>query len=224
MGFRTKGGFVGEHDRTTGQPIPEHISARWQDLNILMDGLLETTILLENHKFHPVLCAAKIAFGFVFIHPFEDGNGRIHRYLIHHLFSNMKFTPPGIIFPVSSAILERIDDYRKVLEMHSQPLLDFIKWKVTPDNNVEVLNETIDYYRYFDATIQAEFLFECVESTINNIIPQEVRYLQNNDSLKSWLDDKFEMPDKMVALLIRFLDQNNGVISRRARENEFKAF
>jgi Fic family protein len=224
MGFRKNGGFVGEHDRTTGEPIPEHISARWQDLNILLDGLIESATLLENNKFHPVLSAAKIAFGFVFIHPFEDGNGRIHRYLIHHLLSVMKFTPQGIIFPVSSAILDRIVDYRKVLETYSQPMLDFIKWTRTADNNVEVLNETIDYYRYFDATVQSEFLFECVESTINIIIPQEVSYLQQYDSMKSWLDDSFEMPDKMVALLIRFLEQNKGVISKRAREKEFEVF
>jgi hypothetical protein len=32
MEFRKKGGFVGEHDRVSGQPIPEHISAKWQDL------------------------------------------------------------------------------------------------------------------------------------------------------------------------------------------------
>jgi Fic family protein len=93
MGLRKKGGFVGEHDRTTGEPIPEHISARWQDLNILIDGLIETAKLLESNNFHPVLSATIIAFGFVFIHPFEDGNGRIHRYLIHHLLSVMKFTP-----------------------------------------------------------------------------------------------------------------------------------
>lgn len=223
MGFRKKGGFVGEHDRTTGEPIPEHISACWQDLNTLMDGLLDTSTLLENSHFHPVLSAAKIAFGFVFIHPFEDGNGRIHRYLIHHLLAKMKFTPQGIIFPVSSAILEQIDDYRKVLETYSQPLLDFIKWKKTPDNNIEVLSDTADYYRYFDATSQAEFLFECVESTINNIIPQEVTYLQKYDAMKAWLDDKFEMPDKMVALLIRFLEQNKGTLSKRARESEFIA-
>jgi Fic family protein len=222
MGFRKKGGFVGEHDRTTGEPIPEHISARWQDLNILMDGLIETATFFESSKFHPVLGAAKIAFGFVFIHPFEDGNGRIHRYLIHHLLSNMKFTPQGIIFPVSSPILDRITDYRKVLETYSQPMLAFIKWKRTPDNNIEVLNDTIDYYRYFDATIQAEFLFECVESTINNIIPQEVSYLQKYDSMKSWLDDSFEMPDKMVAMLIRFLEQNSGTLSKRAQDKEFK--
>jgi len=223
MGLRKKGGFVGEHDRTTGEPIPEHISARWQDLNKLIDGLIETAKLLESNSFHPVLSATKIAFGFVFIHPFEDGNGRIHRYLIHHLLSVMKFTPQGIIFPVSSAILDRIDDYRKVLETYSQPILDFIKWKRTEDNNVEVLNETIDYYRYFDATVQSEFLFECVESTIDSIIPQEVAYLQKYDAMKTWLDDNFEMPDRMVALLIRFLEQNKGLLSKRVIEKEFLA-
>ncbi len=223
MGFRKKGGFVGEHDRTTGEPIPEHISARWQDLNTLMDGMLETNKLLEEIKFHPVLSGVKIAFGFVFIHPFEDGNGRIHRYLINHVLAKMKFTPQGIIFPVSSAILERIDDYRQVLESYSQPLLDFIKWKKTPENNVDVLNETIDYYRYFDATNHAEFIFECIESTIDTIIPQEVNYLRKYDSMKAWLDDKFEMPDNLVALLIRFLEQNKGILSKRARTKEFEA-
>ena len=133
----------------------------------------------------------------------------------------MKFAPQGIIFPVSAAILDKIDDYRKVLESYSHPLLDFIQWRKTPDNNVEVLNETIDYYRYFDATNQAEFLFECVDYTIKKIIPDEVSYLQNYDAMKTWLDDHFQMPDNMVALLIRFFEQNNGTLSNRAREKEF---
>ena len=29
------------------------------------------------------------------------------------------------------------------------------------------------------------------------------------------------MPDKTVALLVRFLEQNHGILSKRARENEF---
>ena len=41
--------------------------------------------------------------------------------------------------------------------------------------------------------------------------------------MKSYLDDIFQMPDKMVALLIRFLDQNNGKLSKRALEKEFSA-
>ena len=131
MGLRKEGGFVGEHERTTGEPIPEHISARWQDLEALLDGLVKTESRLEKSEFHPVLTAAMIAFGFVFIHPLVDGNGRIHRYLIHHILAKLKFTPQGIIFPVSAAILEQIDDYRKVLENYSHPLLDFIEWKIT---------------------------------------------------------------------------------------------
>ncbi|MDP4266449.1 MAG: hypothetical protein Q8880_03325 [Bacteroidota bacterium] len=133
----------------------------------------------------------------------------------------MKFTPQGIIFPISAAFLERIDDYRKVLENYSQPLLDFIKWRKTPANNIEVLNETIDYYRYFDATLVAEFLFECVDYTLNKIIPIEVEYLRKFDAMKTWLDDRFQMPDKTVAMLIRFLEQNKGILSKRARDKEF---
>ncbi|MCF8226575.1 MAG: Fic family protein [Bacteroidales bacterium] len=223
MGFRKEGGFVGEYDRTTGEPIPEHISARWQDLDELLDGLVKTDSKLEKSDFNPVLTATMIAFGFVFIHPFVDGNGRIHRYLIHHILAKMKFTPQGIIFPVSAAILERIDEYRKVLESYSHPLLDFIEWRTTQDHNVEVLNSTADYYKYYDATLQAEFLFDCIDYTIMKIIPVEVSYIQNYDRMKTWLDDNFEMPDKTVALLIRFLEQNNGKLSNRARAQEFSA-
>ena len=139
----------------------------------------------------------------------------------HHILTKMEFTPQGIIFPVSAAILERIDDYRNILEFYSHPLLEFIQWKKTPDNNVEVLNETIDYYRYFDATKQAEFLFDCVDYTIKKIIPEEVDYLQKYDAMKEWLDERFQMSDRMAALLIRFLYQNNGKLSKRALEKEF---
>jgi hypothetical protein len=222
MGLRTAGGFIGEHDRSTGEPIPEHISARWQDLNTLVDGLVGTEILLKDSEFHPILTSTIIAFGFVFIHPLVDGNGRIHRYLIHDILAKLKFTPQGIIFPVSAAILERIEDYQKTLESYSYPVQEFIEWKTTQDNNVEVLNETIDYYRYFDATPQAEFLFECVDHTINNIIPEEVSYLQKYDKMKAWLDDTFEMPDNMIALLVRFLSQNDGKLLKRAQNKEFK--
>ena len=161
------------------------------------------------------------ALGFVFIHPFVDGNGRIHRYIIHHLLAKKKFSQQGLIFPVSASILDHIDDYRNVLESYSHPLLGHIEWKETLDHNVQVLNETLDYYRFFDATKQAEFLYDCVNDTIDTIIPQEIKYLTAYDAFKKLLDDEFEMPDKMVAQLVRFLEQNNGQLSKRARENEF---
>ncbi len=221
MGYREEGGFIGEHDRLTGEPIPEHISAKWQDIESLMNGLLNSAKKLEESDFPPVLTAAKIAFGFVYIHPFVDGNGRLHRYLIHHILSTMKYLPQGFIFPISAAMLEKIDDYRRILENYSHALLDLIKWEKTIDNNVVVLNNTIDFYRYFDATSHAEFLFDCLDYTIKKIIPEEVTYLINFDSIKNWLSDRFQMSDKTISLLIRFLEQNNGILSKRAREKEF---
>lgn len=221
MGFRKKGGFIGEHDRSTGEPIPDHISAKWENIDQLIDGLIETNNKLLDSILDPVLTATIIAFGFVFIHPFEDGNGRIHRYIIHHVLAKMRFSQQGMIFPISSSILEHIDDYRITLESYSRPLLDFIDWEETSDHNIRVLNETLDYYRYCDLTKQAEFLYDCVQDTIENIIPNEITYLTQFDEFKRFLDEEFEMPDKMVALLLRFLEQNDGILSKRAKDMEF---
>jgi Fic family protein len=221
MGFRKKGGFVGEHDRITGEPIPDHISAKWEDIDKLIDGLIKTYNLLIKSDIDAVLAATIIAFGFVFIHPFEDGNGRIHRYLIHHILAKKEFSKQGIIFPISASILDHIDNYRKVLESYSHPIQEYIDWKETKDHNIEVISSSIDFYRYYDATLQAEFLFDCVNDTIERIIPQEINYLSNYDEFKIFIDDEFEMPDKMVAQLVRFLEQNNGQLSKRAKKKEF---
>ncbi len=224
MGFRKQGGFIGEHERSTGEPIPNHISAKWEDLDELTNGLIEANHLMLNDNINAVIAAASIAFGFVFIHPFEDGNGRIHRYLIHHILAKKGFANNNIIFPVSSSILDHIDNYRKVLESYSQPLLDFIEWEETHDHNVSVLNDTKDYYRYFDATRQAEFLFYCVKDTVENVIPNEVQYLKRYDTFKAFLENTFEMPDNKVSLLVRFLEQNKGSLSKIKREKTFSIF
>ncbi len=223
MGFRKKGGFVGEHDRITGEPLPEHISAKWEDVELLIDGLITTNQILLKNSIDAVIAATVIAFGFVFIHPFEDGNGRIHRYLIHHLLAKKSFAQQGVIFPVSASILDHIDEYRKILENYSHPLLELIEWEESKNHNVRVLNQTVDYYKYFDATKQAEFLYDCVNDTIENIIPQEVSYLTRYDEFKSYIDNEFEMPNAMVSLLVRFLEQNDGKLSKRAIEKEFKS-
>jgi Fic family protein len=221
MGFRNKGGFIGEHDRSSGEPIPDHISAKCQDLSQLIKGLIETNNILINSEIDAVIAATIIAFGFVFIHPFEDGNGRIHRYLIHHILAKKRFSHQGIIFPVSASILDHIIDYQNVLESYSHPLLDYIEWEETKAHNVNVLNDTIDFYRYYDSTTQAEFLYDCVFDTIENIIPSEIAYLTNYDEFKKVIDDEFEMPDRLISLLVTFLEQNRGILSKRAQENEF---
>ena len=223
MGYRKEGGFIGTRDRSTNMPIPSHISARHQDLDALMEGLIETAELLKKSDFPPVLAAALVAFGFVFIHPFEDGNGRLHRYLLHHVLAETGFTPKGLVFPVSSVILERIEDYAATLEAYSEPRLSLVEWRATDKGNVEVLNETMDLYRFFDSTPQAEFFYECVHETVTKILPDEVKYLRQYDKMKAFVDDCIDMPDRTVSLLINFLHQNNGKLSNRARSKEFSA-
>ena len=222
MGIRQADeGFIGEHDRETFSPIPDHISAKAADLPSLMKGLIETNNLLQESNYDPVLAAATIAFGFVFIHPLTDGNGRIHRYIIHHILAKFGYTKRDMIFPVSAAILNRIGDYQDILEAYAYPRLDLIEWKPTSDYNVEILNETIDLYRYYDLTQQAEFLFECVEDTIERIIPEELDYLEKYDRMTQLINLHLSLPDTDVDLLIKFLNQNNGKLSKKKRQKEF---
>lgn len=220
LGLREQAGFVGEHDRESRTPLPDHISARHEDLPSLIEGMVafdrSAALGLD-----PVVAAAVLAFGFIYVHPFEDGNGRIHRYLIHHVLAQRGYNPAGVVFPVSAAILERIDDYRLVLESYSRRLLPLIQWEPTSDGNVRVLNDTADYYRFFDATLHAEFLYACVQKTIDEDLPRETDFLRRYDRFREQIQNIADMPDNTVDLLFRFLQQNGGRLSRRGRQNEF---
>lgn len=223
FGLRDAGGFVGTHDRETQEPVPDHISARAEDVKDLLDGMIDYDHRALSGGVDPVAAAAAIAFGFVYIHPFEDGNGRLHRWLIHHALASAGYNPRGVVFPVSAAILRRIDEYRAVLESYSGALLPCIEWRATADHNVEVLNDTADYYRYFDATAHAEFLYACVEQTVEHDLPEEVRFLEAFDEFSSAVKELVDMPDREIERLRGFLAQGQGQLSRRAREREFRA-
>lgn len=221
-GLRVEGVFLGERDRD-GDPLPEFIGARASDVGELMAGLLEANDRMREDSLDAVLMAAATAFGFVYIHPFQDGNGRMHRCLIHHVLTEGRFTPPGLVFPVSSVMLERVEEYRSTLQAHSAPLMRFIEWRPTPQRNVEVLNETADLYRYFDCTEEAEFLASCVRRTVEEDLPREIDYLGRHDVATRRIMEAVEMPDQMAADLVAFIRQNQGSLSKRRRSGEFGA-
>lgn len=221
LGWRNEGGFVGPRDRETNAPLPEHISARSDDIAPLIQGILAYNERSELHNLDAVIAAAAIAFGFVFIHPFEDGNGRIHRWLVHHVLARRGFNSPGVIFPVSAVFLEHIERYREVLEHYSQPRLALTEWEVTPSLNVHVLNQTRDFFRFFDATRQAEFLADSIVETIRRTLPREIDYLRRNDQARRQIEAFVEMPDSTFDLMMGFLRQNHGQFSQRVRTKEF---
>ncbi|HEY0307822.1 MAG TPA: Fic family protein [Acidobacteriaceae bacterium] len=221
-GLRPDGVFLGERD-DQGDPLPEFIGARPQDLHNLMAAMLEANDRMKEDAIDPILQAAATAFGFVYIHPFQDGNGRLHRCLIHHVLAERRFTPAGMVFPVSSVMLSRIEVYRDTLRTHSGPLMNCIEWRPTPERNVEVENETADLYRYFDCTDNAEFLYGCVEQTIAYDLPQEIDYLRRHDEAMGRIMDAVEMPDRLAENLLLFIRKNNGKLGKKRRENEFAA-
>jgi hypothetical protein len=135
--------------------------------------------------------------------------------------SQRGFHPPGVVFPGSSAILERIIDYKTLLESYSSRLLPLIAWEATPRGNVRVINETADYYRYPDLTLHAEFLYETVAKSIRDDLPKEAGFLERYDRFRGALQNMIDMPETTANQLFRFLDQNEGRLSRRAREKEF---
>ncbi|MXX79242.1 MAG: Fic family protein [Gemmatimonadales bacterium] len=223
LGVRTEGGWIGERNRATRDPIPEHISARPDDLPDLMRGVVEYGRMAEETSVDPVISAAALSFGFVYIHPFEDGNGRLHRWLIHHVLARAGYNPPSLVFPVSVPMLRRISEYREVLRSYSSRVLPLVEWRATSGHNVEVLNETGDFYRFFDATVHAEFLYRCVEETVIRDLPDEVAYLEGYDEFARRVQEEVaDMPDRTIDLLSTFLRQNGGRLSKRARTREFE--
>lgn len=219
-GLRTGGVFLGERDHT-GDPLPEFVGARPGDLTDLMAGLLDANDRMRDDGLDPVLQAAATAFGFVYVHPFEDGNGRLHRCLIHHVLAERRFAPAGMVFPVSSVMLDRIDDYRTTLQAHSGSLMPFIEWRPTPGRNVEVVNDTADFYRYFDGTAAAEFLYACVQRTVDEDLPREIDYLRRHDEAIQRVMALVEMPDRLAGDLVMFIRQNGGTLSKARRQGEF---
>jgi hypothetical protein len=126
-----------------------------------------------------------------------------------------------MVFPVSTVMFERIDDYRLTLQAHTGPLMDSIDWRALPNGNVDVTNDTGDLYRFFDCTAAAEFLYECVKRTVEEDLPREITYIQAHDAAMRNLMNAIEMPDRLAANLITFIRQNDGRLGRKRRDREF---
>jgi Fic/DOC family len=78
-GLQSDGVFLGERD-DQGEPLPEFIGARPQDLQSLVHGTIDANERMREGALDSVLQAAT-TFGFVYLHSFQDGNGRLHRRL-----------------------------------------------------------------------------------------------------------------------------------------------
>jgi tetratricopeptide (TPR) repeat protein len=188
------------------------------DVTSLMDAWMAMTRRLLAGTLDPVAAASLIAFAFVFIHPFEDGNGRIHRFLVHHVLARRKFSPPGVIFPVSAAIVRERHKYDEALETFSKAIADYIDYTLTPDQEVDVHNQTAHLYRYFDATPLVEYLYDRVIDTVRHDLKLELGYMATYDRALEAVREQIDMPDKRASLFVQLCLQNKGRLSNAKRD------
>jgi Fic family protein len=218
--YRKTQNYVGE-SVSFGNEKVHYIPPKPQDVETLMEGLIQTNKKLSSFKELSVICATIVSYGFVFIHPFEDGNGRIHRFLLHNILSIGDFTPKGIIFPISAVMLKNLQEYDKSLESFSSKLLPLIDYKLDEEGRMEVNSDTKKWYQYIDMTKQVEAVYKFIEETIEDELSLELDFLLKYDISKKKIQEIVDMPDRYIDLFIRFVLQNGGRLSKIKREKYF---
>lgn len=197
--------------------IVHFICPKPEDVTSLMNGWMRMVARIEDGAFDPICAATITGFGFVFIHPFEDGNGRIHRFLIHHSLAKLKFAPQGILFPVSEAMLRDPKAYDAALNAFSGKIMPKIKYEMDDQQRLTVLNKTDTLYRYYDATPQVEYLYEAVAETIRKDLREEIEFLEVFDKAMLAVQKIVDMPNARASLLVRLILQNHGTLSGKKR-------
>ncbi len=224
--------YVGE---TLGSGLQRiHYAApKPEDLDDLMTGFLAmakqitTKRVLVGGKLSlfpavvPTLVAASVvSFAFDFLHPFSDGNGRIHRFLLHHVLARNGFGPEGIILPVSAVILNRPREYDRALESFSRLLMERVEYALDDRQRMSVLNDTVDFYRYIDCTELTRIGIDLIRETIEHELPTELAYLEAHDEIRRQLREIVELPDRIADLFVGLCRQHGGKLSAKKRKLE----
>jgi len=200
----------------------DFVPPRPEDVRPLMEGLVALSERVRAHPgaIDPVVAASAIAFGFVFIHPFGDGNGRLHRYMIHEHLATADFTPKGVILPVSAVILANLDRYKAALEQFSKPVNARSEYNPDAPAVPATGNDPV-YFRYFDATEQACFLYGALERTVEHDLDEEISFLLGFDRARKMLDGVIDWPAHSLDLFIRVVKQNGFRLSATKRASHF---
>ena len=215
--WRTTQSYVGQTISPAYEKV-HFVAVKPEDLDDIMSGFLcSLEKLLSTDGCDPIIVAAVMSFAFVFIHPFEDGNGRIHRYLMHYILARMAFSPESMIFPVSAVLLKKVREYDRMLETFSVRLLERIDYTMNHDGEISVNCDSIDFYRYIDFTPIVESFQRIIEETIETEWKVELDYLVSYDRIRNGMRAIVDLPEKKANQFILFVNQNNGTLSAAKR-------
>jgi len=225
FGIRQSPVFVGQTVR--GQEVVHYVAPSAGDVTAMLEGL--QVFLDKTQGQSAIMRSAVAAFGFVYIHPLADGNGRVHRFLVNDILRRDGMVPAPVILPISSVITDDADErrhYDQVLDQVSKPLMQAISDQFTfspmptryPDGVASNFvfqgdREARSLWRYPDLGPHVVFLSRVIERTLTEQMRDESRYLRRHARARAALKEIVEMPDQQADRVLRSLEQNQGKLS-----------
>jgi Fic family protein len=183
-GLRRSPVFVGEMDGFI--EAVHYIAPHWDETPALLSGL--RSFATRTAGASALVRAAVLSFGFAYIHPMSDGNGRISRFLINDMLRRDRAIPAPFILPVSATITSTVINrrgYDQVLVLFSRPLMRkyaqawrFGAEQVAEDGvhynlQFDAYEYALPAWRYPDMTDHVEYLAQVIQSTIEQEMRKE---------------------------------------------------
>ncbi|MDD5036138.1 MAG: Fic family protein [Methylococcaceae bacterium] len=209
------------------QAVVDYIAPHWNAIPSLLQGL--NGFLLLTQGVAPIIRAAVASFGFVYVHPMADGNGRISRFLINDILRRDGVVPPPIILPISATITKSSRQqaaYDQALEAFSRPLLRYYTEQyqfgetTVAEDGVEYnfffqgYEDALPVWRYPDLTAQTIYLAGLIDDTLTTEMRAEARFLQANDQARRAIKNFLEAPDNELDGIIRSVRENGQITSK----------
>ena len=171
-------------------------------------------------KLDPVIAASVTSFGFVYLHPFMDGNWRISRFMFHQALCASGELDMGELLPVSAAMNRHEQDYLAVLQTFSKPARETVAvtWIDEGQFIFQFKPDADAIYRYWDATACAEFGFQMTEAALEVELKQEAEFLERYDKIMKQVGEQVDIRGSDLSLLVISCLENDGVLSNNKRK------
>ena len=205
------GGLRGAGSVTYVPPSPELLAK-------IMPAFMDMANALPRQT-DPVVAASVASFGFVYLHPFMDGNGRLSRFLFHHALCQSGKLDQGLLLPVSVAMKRHETEYLEVLQSFSKPARKLwdVYWADADQFDFKFKGAD-SIYRFWDATPCVEFGYRMTEQALSVDLRQETEFLANFDRISKAVNNEFDIRGNDLHLLIVSALQNEGRVSNNRRK------
>lgn len=208
--------------------IVDYIAPPWERTEALLKGLRQS--MGRTRGAAPILRASIASFGFVYIHPMSDGNGRISRFLVNDVLRRDGAVPAPFILPISATITDRAQQragYDRALEILSKPLM--LKYRdsyrfgaatvcadgVRSNFQFDAYDDALPAWRYPDLTHQSEYLGEVIRQTIEIEMSKEAGFLRDLEAAREGVKNHLEGPNADIDQIIRSIRENGWTVSNK---------